>query len=295
MHVQRAALEYLSRGCNPLPSSRASRHPVVPYAEYWDRPVDASLISNWPWEVACNVQVMCGTRWNLAVIDLDGPHAPAAWEALTLHRPAPRTWTVRTGGGGLHLWYSTPPGLEALPSVTLWCGGNHNALELLADRKLVIAPPSRHWRTGMPYRWLVGPGDMPRPAILPGWIVDVACHIAVPEPAPVLDRKNLRSVQAGHFDRREVLAALPDPTALVRSWGLRVVGSRPGCRGWLACRAIDRPDGRPSAGWHPGSCYYSEPARRLRLSLYECGVALGRYRTWTDAVDDLGREYLKAS
>lgn len=304
--LQSAAWFYRAMGWNPLPSCRLTRHPVASYADLWDTPIEPTVIEHWPHDIAENIQLMTGTRWGLVVIDLDGSGAMDAWRSLTLYRPMPRTWMVCTGAGGLHLYFRTDADSESriaggvIPHVSLWKGVEaHEAVEVLGDRCLVTAPPSLHHRTGEPYIWLIGPSlEMPRPAPLPDWLCaraielggdmmrgyrPASCRITPPESAP---RKGL------HFDRTAVLKAIRDKIALVRSWGLRITGKRPTCKGWVSCRSIHRPDKHPSCGFHTGSGYYCEPAERLRLSLFDVGVALGVFRCWTEACNTLGAIYL---
>jgi hypothetical protein len=77
----------------------------------------------------------------------------------------PETLTCRSGGGGLHLYYARPPGLQLsfrrdrLPQgveVKLGAGG-------------CVAPPSVHPDTGVRYRW----ERWERPAAAPAWLLDL--------------------------------------------------------------------------------------------------------------------------
>lgn len=292
MTAKDAALFYRGLGFNPLPSSRIRRHPVFPYSHLWETLISRDLLSSWPVEAA-NVQLMCGQPWGLVVVDLDGPGALDAWEALTLHRPVPRTWTVRTGAGGTHLYFRIPSDQEEIPRAVLWRGSSqHEAIEVLGSRSLVVAPPSLHHRTGEPYQFI----DMPRLAPLPAWIADLA-HTAGRAAPCDLQRSgpNVHQLvprKGPHFDRKAVLDAIRDKVSLVRSWGLRVIGRRPSPRGWLACRSLDREDRHPSCGFHHITGYYCEPADRLRLSLFEVGARLGAFASWIEACNTLGDIYL---
>jgi hypothetical protein len=286
MTTAEAARFYRSRhGWNPLPSRDDSKRPIGCYAELWDTPVAEMILDRWD---ARNIQLICGVRWNLAVIDLDGDGVDV-WQSLALYRPNPRTWTVRTRRG-FHLWFRIAADVRELPSRTVWSGESHNAVELIGDRKLVVAPPSDY---GHRYEFAVGPADMPEPALMPGWMVklgDVRRHEPEPyvPPAPVLAPL---APSGRSFDRQAVLASIKDKVALVRRWGVRVLSGRPGRHGWLRCHALNRIDRVPSAGFHPASGYYSEPPC-LRMSLFDLAVVRGVYPTWADAVNGLGHQFL---
>jgi hypothetical protein len=109
-----AARFYRDRGWNPLPSRADAKRPDLPsYAAYWTSPIGPEVLDRWS---APNIQLMCGVHWGLAVVDLDGPEAADAWQAMTLYRSCPLTWTVRTGGGGLHFWVPTAPVVPCVPT-----------------------------------------------------------------------------------------------------------------------------------------------------------------------------------
>lgn len=279
-------------GWNPLPSLATEKRPSICYSEYRTSPVPDWVFKNWDQP---NVQLICGARWGLAVVDIDGALAVQAWQSMTLHRPNPTTWCVLTGSGGWHQYYTVPSKVHSLPSRTLWeSSERHSKVELLADKRLVVAPPSRHVESGNPYLFIRGPRDQASPAMLPTWVMDLPavgppkvewtqCRQAPPvEPADLPE---------GHFDRRAVLAAIPDKVSLVRSWGLRVLDSGAGGSGWLKCHAVDREDARPSAGFNPATGYYCEPGANRRLGIFDLGVALGRFRDWKEACNCLGHQY----
>lgn len=291
-----AAAYYRARhGWNPLPSRADRKRPELgSYAEYWDTPIERTILANW---TAPNVQLMCGSRWRLGVIDLDGELAVSAWQSLTLHRDNPRTWMVKTGSGNWHLYYALPDGLDEFPSRLVWDGGEkHQRIDLLGDRSLVIAPPSLHIETGRPYQFAIGPSDMPEPAQMPEWAVSLSDCRSVPEPAPmpVAAATSHDDAATGHFSRRAVLDAISDKVALVRSWGLRILGRRPDHRGWWRCRAIGRADRCPSAGFHGRSGYYSEPPNR-RMSIFDLAVYYHRYGSLSDAINGLGGMFVRGA
>ena len=125
-----------TRGCKP------GKHPRI---KDWPNQAsgDAVVIREWwrKWPDA-NVAILTGARSGIVVADIDchgdsdGLARLAEWEAE--HGPLPATMSVRTGGGGRHLYFSAPG--EALPKGKLPNGMG----DFLADRGFVLAPPSNH-------------------------------------------------------------------------------------------------------------------------------------------------------
>ncbi|MEV6694175.1 bifunctional DNA primase/polymerase [Micromonospora sp. NPDC051196] len=117
-----------------------------------------------------------GTTAGVVVVDVDPAHDGAATLVrLIAAGLIPPTARVRTGSGGLHLYYRHPgrrvPCSQGKPGQGLGPG-----IDVRADGGYVVLPPSVHPRTGRPYRWITGQPvkEMP-PALL------TAC---LPPPAP---------------------------------------------------------------------------------------------------------------
>lgn len=296
--AKRAASYYrLRHGWNPLPSHRKEKRPIISFGANWEEPIADEVIEHWDRYDTPNIQLMCGVRWNLAVVDLDGPTGWAAWHAMSLYRPTPKTWIVRTGSGGSHLYFRIPKGLAELPSVTLWDNGErHSKVQLLADKSLVIAPPSHHVVTGERYRWITGPYNLPEPAELPSWVVEQVQQVSE-KPRDIVPfvwsqaTPAARYSGSGSFDRNSVVSRLSGDTKLflAKSWGLRLTGRRTK-KGWHECHALGREDRRPSAGFEPESGVYSEP-HITKMSFFDLAVRLGAYQSWQDAVNSLGQAY----
>lgn len=314
-----AARRYRALGWNPLPSRTDKKAPALrSYAKERDEGLPATAFDRL---ATCNIQLATGVRWGLCVVDLDGETPMAAWADMARFRPDPPTWRVvtREADGrvrGIHLWYGVPPGVDALPSRNLFgiwddaanqgrgAWSRRSLIEFKGDRGLVIAPPSTHTKTGMPYAFAegCGPGDLPRPATLPAWVLalpdlrpPVAKSAAI---VPALSRRpasvrfegpGVRS--GGRFDRARVVEAIGDKASLVASWGLRLAGSKISASGWVECHAIDREDRNPSASFCPDRGLYWQPDYAKPISLFDLGVALGAYATWQDAVSDLGARF----
>jgi hypothetical protein len=324
------ARRYEARGWTCLPAKALSpdqkrKQPLLPtYAEYWNggAPRVDELWARWP---SGNVQVVCGRAAGLCVIDCDGPEGIAALGRLCKDRGTalPRTWvSSRHQGQGKHYWFRLPEAIrqggpidyrilwgvwepEGGPSGT---GGwrKRAAVELLCDRRLVMAPPSIH-HTGAMYRWHRGndPVTLTWPAELPVWLLQLDANRDIrprEEPVVPLVRPIPRVVDAG-----EGMLPLPPGTIrdylprleIIQRWGVRVHSFNPNHRGWIRVHDFSREDRRASAMFNPTTGRYwrpegfppHAPAGRS-ICLFRLGVEMGHYATWRDCAFDLARSYL---
>ncbi len=327
-HVARGlkwAREYEKRGLSVLPTRADDKRPLLPtFAEYWGGgapPVD-QLWRRWP---SGSLQIITGPR--VVVLDLDGRPGIERFEQWCRERNyrLPRTWVSSSDRReGKHIWFSRPRGLgdRVIPTLRpLWgvwdpkiadrhgkvIGGwkRRSSVELLADRALVVAPPSIHPKTGLTYCWHKGssPVEVPFPAPLPLWVLGIEPSKR-PEAPARSDRTTVPSVRPvrrlvrGSLDLpcapRAVIAAIPDITGLVRDeWGLGVVDGRPNLRGYVKCHDFGRVDNHPSAGFRPRDGRFWRPGMGSEsFCLFRLGVEMGRYGSWREACVDLGRRYL---
>jgi hypothetical protein len=144
-------------------------------------------------------------------LDLDVPspdHAAdgvAAFKALVEeHGQVPPRPTMRTGGGGLVLFFKHNG--EPIGGKT---GTPCPGIDPRRGRLAVTVPPSPHVRTGLAYRWIIRPWDLdPPPA--PGWLLRlVAPPVREPLPEP-------RAIPATGGKRRGyAVAALQHATSRV--------------------------------------------------------------------------------
>jgi hypothetical protein len=264
---------YRERGLNPLPSRTDAKRPCCRFAQWWESPAPADLFEQWP---TTNVQLMTGRHWRLLVIDLDGQETLNRWAGMG---KTPRTWVTHSGGGGRHLWFRLPAEYpRPLPKAFVWRGKEHNGIERLCDRSLVMAPPSIHPATKHRYRFLDrvhSPLFLPLPADCPEWILKLQPFQSIADlirdKAPALPYQGPR-----------------EPVALARAWGVKIAG-RASQAGWVPCHAIDRDDRHPSAAIHQESGYYIDHGSGTRCDLIELSIRLGVYPNRQFAISQLGQ------
>lgn len=281
------------RGFEALPSDPnpvdGRKKPLCRFKEYWDTPAPAGLLDRFP---TSNLQIICGRRSRLLVIDLDGPEAREWWATQPGRKP--RTWTTHSGGDGIHLWYRLPADYpRPLPKAFLWKGdGAHSAVERLCDKSLVMAPPSIHPETGKRYRFTADGGidRIPMPADCPQWVLGLPplkTEVA-PIIRPSAPREKL-AVGSGRYRASDVVEAIPDVIALVGSWGVRFTGSKRG--DWFECRAVDRDDNKPSAAVSARTGAYVDLGSGTKLGLFDLAATLGISSDWREAVASLGDRF----
>lgn len=217
-------------GWHLIPTARRSRKGL--WRGYLDDAThDLDTLARWQAEYpGCNWAVVPGPSgiWALDV-DIAGPdHANdgiAAMRDLTaLHGPLPPRPHGRSGGGGhLLVFRLTAP-------IAGGSGKPAPGLDTLAGRQTFTVAPSRHRRTGAPYRWIVAPWEMePPPA--PEWLL----ALLAPPPPPA----------------RPARPAIPTEDravrALMRSFGV-VADAAPGTRNHALLRRATLMGGYVAAG-----------------------------------------------
>lgn len=319
----RAASFYRKLGLRPLPSREDAKGPALAsYAEFWRRDV--------PWDLylanaTANVQLVCGVGAGLVVVDLDGDAGVEAFGRLEArHGGAPETWTVRTGSGGIHRYFAPPDGSEEVPRGRVWgrwdtAGGRHGdgdwtrheAVEVLGDQSLAIAPPSIHVETGRRYAFVPGlsPREIARPAPLPRWIAELPRlgrpdfgggprRKAEPPPPPAADAP--RRATGNRYGREAVIAAIGGRMLEAGAMaGLRFHRTTPNASGWVPTYAVSRgagpgrsaEDTRPSASFHLDTGVYMEHYDREAISLFDVAALTRRFPTWQAARDAFGDHF----
>ncbi len=152
--------------CGKPECDSAGKHPIsqlVPQGQK-DATADPNTVCGW-WEAYpdANVGIACTEASGLLVIDVDPRHGgDKSYDGLRAEYELPPTWTVRTGGGGWHLYFRHPGGAvrSALP-------GEYPGIDVKGNG-YVVAPPSVH-ASGKAYEWEVHPDDAPL-AEVPDWL-----------------------------------------------------------------------------------------------------------------------------
>jgi AAA domain/Bifunctional DNA primase/polymerase, N-terminal len=138
--------------------SKARLHTVADWPPS-DDPAD--IAARWPADRRANIGVALD---GLVLVDLDVKHGKnglAEWERLCAGCPVPRTWTVRTGTGGVHNLFLLPPGKTYADRTDVWPGVDIKS----GPRSQSLAPGSVV--KGRPYSAV----DLVSPADAPTWLL----------------------------------------------------------------------------------------------------------------------------
>jgi hypothetical protein len=148
-------LEYLELGLFPVPARGKS--PCVSWKKYQhERPTVEQIEDWWTWWPDANVAIVCGSvSGNLIVVDIDRHGEADGFVSLAeAGIELPEAPTVRTGGGGIHVYYQAPEGVL----IRNHGGGDLElpGVDIKGEGGCIVAPPSIHPETGLPYRWVEG-------------------------------------------------------------------------------------------------------------------------------------------
>lgn len=148
--------------CRSACGKQAGKHPVTAHG-FHDATTAPDQIVAW-WSEHPEASVGIATGDGLCVVDIDPAKNGAASHATCVARLGDMgpTLTVRTGSGGLHLYYTTTSHIPCSqgrlgPGVDVRCDGGY-----------VVAPPSLHVSGGR-YSWEGDPDAAVAP-LLPAWV-----------------------------------------------------------------------------------------------------------------------------
>jgi hypothetical protein len=225
-----AALDYYDRGLMPIPVHRViahregkpicscgardgcaspGKHPTMTWSQFQKRRPPREEVADW-WSgdrARYGVGILTGSAsGNIFVLDVDvgpGKDGDDSLRALQLaHDDLPETAEVRTGGGGLHLYFRAPPGVAVVRNSASKLGPG---LDIRGEGGFVVAPPSVH-ASGQPYVW--------------SWINTLAEGIA-DAPAWLLDLVRAEPVIGA--TPRDRVASSPPPSSPVGAGSLGVL------------------------------------------------------------------------
>ena len=129
--------------CRNAECQNIGKHPRTPHGVK-DATTDEKTITAWfkKWPYA-NIGIATGMESGLVVLDIDPRHdgKNSLRKLREKYGALPNTLRVRTGGGGLHIYFRHP-GDQSIKNVT----GirDYPGLDLKADGGYVVAPPSIH-------------------------------------------------------------------------------------------------------------------------------------------------------
>jgi Bifunctional DNA primase/polymerase, N-terminal len=166
--------------CRDPACTSAGKHPHAGYAPHGakDATADADTIKAWFAESYwLNYGVACE---RLFVVDVDVKHdGLETWRAMHCQptRALPHTWQVRTGSGGLHVFFTPPAKVRN--------GDLDKGIQLKAAGGYVVGVGSKH-KSGDVYDWLpqCSPKDAPLGTV-PPWLLtmmETRCYLGTVTP-----------------------------------------------------------------------------------------------------------------
>jgi hypothetical protein len=131
--MKKEALQYLLlSGFSVIPVGKDKKPLISSWKEYQDRfPTEEEVEKWWKDYPEANIGIVTGKISNITVVDVD-IHKGAS------HDPFPVTYTVKTGNGGVQLYYTYTPGYTT--SANAYRKYPH--VDIRGDGGYVVAPPS---------------------------------------------------------------------------------------------------------------------------------------------------------
>ena len=146
MNKLEAALRYLEQGWSVIPLRANSKIPAVQWAEFQTRRATPEEVRQWwgQWPDA-NIGAITGSISGIIAVDIDPRHGG---NAEPIHHANHTGLLQRTAGGGTHLIYSYPGGVDWIPNRTSVQPG----VDIRADGGYIVVAPSEI--NGRPYTWI---------------------------------------------------------------------------------------------------------------------------------------------
>lgn len=172
MNTLDAAVKYLSAGWSVIPLKPSGKTPFIEWKEYQSRKPTLDEVTAWFSGTKNNIGVVTGAVSGLVVRDID---VGRGGDPSKVAREFPTGFSVATGGGGVHLYYSHP-------GKPVGNGVGADGVDIRGDGGYVVAPPSVH-ASGKQYAWISSSGA-PAPYLFPrtagkkssvrrGWVSDL--------------------------------------------------------------------------------------------------------------------------
>jgi hypothetical protein len=181
--VLQSAQRLAELGFYVFPCRRGSKEPAVPWSTEATRTREQIAIW-WQHEPEWNLAVACGPS-KLVVIDLDGQDGVDSWNRIADEYPDfPETGMVRTGSGGIHLWFNRGDNDRIRNSVRRVASG----IDVRGQGGYVIVPPSLH-ASGRAYTWECSPAAV---IAMPAWLTELILASTPSGLAPKRDQQSVR-------------------------------------------------------------------------------------------------------
>lgn len=147
-NFEKTANEYLSLGFSVIPAGQ-DKKPLVAWATY-QKELPTNVIANeWASQFGNpNIGIVTGKISNLIVVDFDPRHGADLNAFSDIKTP-----TVKTGGGGKHLYFQYEDGIQTK-------AGLKPGYDIRSEGGYVVAPDSLH-NSGNKYEWLIHPKGCP--------------------------------------------------------------------------------------------------------------------------------------
>ena len=192
-----AALTYAARGLPVFPLNPNSKEPhgLLAPNGFKNATTNPDIIRQWFTEFpAANLAIAIPE--GVIVVDIDPRNGgDVTWDELSAGRTVNTLTSISgRGDGGFHLWLNQPPDIKLNtklgPGVDVKAGG----------KGYIVAPPSIHPDSGLPYTW-ADQGDTTNP---PEWLVDALTKQEPPAPTvhPTIPNRESGTTQIGTDDVR---------------------------------------------------------------------------------------------
>lgn len=130
------ALDFQRRGVSIIPIEKGGKKPLIKWLEYAEKPATKEKVEEWFKDKDINIAMVCGKVSSYTVIDLDKKDDRDLL-AYAKELGFPETITVKTPGGGYHLYYQYNP---------YWKTGVRvfDLVDVRNDSSYVLLPPSEN-------------------------------------------------------------------------------------------------------------------------------------------------------
>jgi len=160
--------DLMRAGLRVHPLAERDKVPIVKLWQEKATATDFEQVKRWAAvNDTCNWGIATGAGSGVFVVDLDTKHGGLdSWAKLTKDHAVPKTWTVKTGSGGIHYYFKHPgPAVRIRNSI----GAVGPGIDIRGDGGQVVVPPSIH-PNGNEYAWVHG-NDPQTPAEAPKWLL----------------------------------------------------------------------------------------------------------------------------